>query len=226
MMRRLTQTARRQWSRHYCLAGKRQRDAERGVRHEPTAEFGKPRSGLPVIASRITIEGKRCHRSSRQAGATRVRSHARAAGKFFLLGMPPRPGDCVTLQSVTLSGGSSFGGLLNSGTASIKDSIISGNTGFRGVSNSGTLTIENSTILGNTSNYGGGGVSNDGALTITNSTISANTARFNGGGIYNYGGRVTITNSTISGNSANRGGGVFNTSSFYYQNYGTLYPQQ
>jgi hypothetical protein len=171
-------------------------------------QFGNP-IGLPPITSRITIEGN---------GATVARqASAPAFGLMAVRGnfpQPPTPGD-LTLQNVTLSGGSSFGGLFNNGTLSIKNSIISGNTG-RGIVSGGTLSIENSTISGNT----GGGVSNSYVLNITNSTISANTAHFSGGGIYNNGGRVTITNSTISGNSANRGGGVFNSYSFYY--YGTL----
>ena len=113
----------------------------------------------------------------------------------------------LTLHSVTLSGGSSFGGLSNSGNASIKNSIVSGNTGS-GVSNYGTLTIENTTISDNT----GGGLSNGGGtLTIENSTISGNTTNFWGGGD-----SLTMTaasrsaNSTISANRAAEGGGVSN----------------
>ena len=154
-------------------------------------------TGLPPITSRITIEGN---------GATIARQGNAPA--FGLMAVD-NSGD-LTLQHVTLSGGSSFGGLWNSGNASIKDSIISGNAGT-GVSNFyGTLTVERSTISGNT----GGGLSNSGALTIENSTISSNstTSVFGGGGVINVGGRLTITNSTISGNRSSRrgGGGVSN----------------
>jgi FG-GAP-like repeat len=166
--------------------------------------------GLPPITSRITIEGN---------GATIIRQVNAPAfgliavrGNFSFQGVPPKPGD-LTLQSVTLSGGGDFGGLLNNGTASIKDSIISGNTGS-GVANGGTLTVESSTISGNT----GGGLSNSNVLNITNSTISGNTSNYSGGGVSNVGGRLTIANSTISGNRANRAGGVSNSQyyCFYY----------
>src|SRR5215467_1381966 len=187
-------------------------------------------AGLPRITSQITIEGN---------GATIVRQGNAPAfglidvrGNFDLLGSRVTPGD-LTLQSVTLSGGSSFGGLYSSfgGTVSIENSIVSGNTGS-GVSNNGTLTVERSTISGNTgsgvSNGGtlnienstisgntDGGVSNGGTLTIENSTISGNTSNGAGGGVYNYGGRLAISNSTISGNRANHGGGVSNSVDYY-----------
>jgi hypothetical protein len=130
-------------------------------------QFGGSPVGLPPIASRITIEGNGAmiarEGNSPAFGLIAVRSNNPLGP-----GVPPRPGD-LTLQSVTLSGASSFGGLLNGGTTSIKNSIISGNTG-RGVSsNSGDalVAIENSIISDNT----GGGVSNGGTLTIANSTI-------------------------------------------------------
>src|SRR5262249_14956134 len=191
-------------------------------------------AGLPVITSQITIEGNGAtiHRDGNAPafGLVRVR------GNFPL---PAMPGN-LTLEELTLSGGSSFGGLSNDGILSIKNSIISGNTGS-GVSNGGGLTIENSTISNNTgsgvSNFGsaatitnstisnntGSGVSNFGsALTITDSTISGNTTNFGGGGVYNSG-RLTISNSTISGNRANHGGGVLNSQYCYFACYpGTL----
>ena len=148
-------------------------------------QYGSP-VGLPLITSRTTIEGN---------GAIIARQPNAPAFGLMAVG---NSGD-LTLQSVTLRGGSSFGGLSNSGTAGIKNSIISGNTG-RGASSYGTLTIENSIISDNTD----GGLSNGGGtLTIENSTISGNF----GGGVSNQDGRLTIANSTISGN---RGGGVFN----------------
>jgi len=136
-------------------------------------QFCQP-GGLPPIISRITIEGN---------GATISRQETAPA--FGLMAV--RNSGDLTLQSVILSGGSSFGGLLNNGTLRIKNSIISGNS--LGVYNWRTLTIESSTISGNTA----GGVSNSGTLTIKNSTISGNTASF-GAGVYNLGGAVTIEN--------------------------------
>jgi len=137
--------------------------------------------GLPLITSQMTIEGNGAtiHRegTAPRFGLMAVR------GNFDRLGSRVNPGDLL-LKNVTLSGGSSFGGLSNSGTASIKNSIISGNTGS-GVSNnySGTLSIESATISSNT----GSGVSNGGTLTIENSTIGGNT----GSGVSN-GGTLTI----------------------------------
>ena len=167
--------------------------------------YGHP-VGLPLITSRITIEGN---------GATIARQgNAPAFGLIFVkgnsFGSPGgTPGD-LTLRSLTLAGGSSFGGLWSTGTLTINDSTISGNTGT-GISNSpgGTLTIVNSTISGNT----GRGIFNSYAnLTIQSTTISANQA----GGVYNLAGSVTITNSTISGNAANDGGGISNFAGCYY----------
>ena len=174
--------------------------------------------GLPPITSQITIEGNGAT-IHRQGGAPAFGLIA-VRGNSAPPGVPPAPGD-LTLQNVTLSGGSSLtgGGVFNSGTLSIKNSSISGNTAiFRGggISNYRTLFIADSTISGNTTNFdGGGGIYNysgsSGSVTIENSTISNNTANFAGGGIYNLSGRLTITNSTISGNRANRGGGVYNS---------------
>jgi hypothetical protein len=157
--------------------------------------------GLPLITSRITIEGN---------GAT---IHRQGDAPAFGL-MAVRSSGDLTLRSVTLSRGAGAfgegGGVSNRGTLSIKNSTIRSNTGG-GVANFDfrTLTIENSTIVNNT----GVGLFNFGTMAIVNSTISGNTS----GGIDNYAGRLTITNSTISGNSAKEaGGGVSNVSGFYY----------
>jgi hypothetical protein len=161
--------------------------------------YGQP-IGLPFIRGRITIEGN---------GARIAREVDVPAFRLMAVGVF---GD-LTLQSVTLSGGSSSGtggGVINDGTLSIKNSIISGNTGG-GLGNFGTLAIDNSVISNNAANFGGGGVRNFGTLTIKNSTISGNTSNFGGGGVYNYYGTVTIENSTISNNAAtNDGGGISN----------------
>jgi Right handed beta helix region/FG-GAP-like repeat len=152
--------------------------------------------GLPPITSRITIEGN---------GAV---IHRQGNAPAFGLVAVRNSGD-LTLHNLTLTGGGFFGGLLNSGTANIKNSIISGNTGG-GVDNGATLTIANSSI----SNNSGSGVSSGGTLTIENSTISGNT----GGGVSNHG-TASIANSTISGNTSNySGGGVFNSATLAIQN--------
>jgi len=107
-------------------------------------------AGLPVITSRITIEGN---------GATIARQGNAPA---FRLMAVANSGD-LTLQRVTLSGGFSpvAAGVYNSGTLTIENSTISGNTAnFNGggVYNAeyGTVTIENSTISGNTASTGAG----------------------------------------------------------------------
>ncbi len=177
-------------------------------------QFGNP-VGLPPITSRITIEGN---------GATIARQgDAPAFGLIFVKGnsaspgVPPTPGD-LTLRSLTLTGGSSFGGLSNNGTLRIENSIISGNSGG-GVSSTGTLTIAASTILGN---YGSGVSTSYGTLTIQNSTISGNTTPGSGGGVFNYAGTVAITNSTISDNTAKSSGGGVNNTVGYYGGVGRL----
>ena len=172
------------------------------------AQFGSP-VGLPPITSRITIEGN--------AATIARQGNAPAFGLIFVkgnaFGSPGGTRGDLTLRSLTLTGGSSFGGLSNGGgTVSIENSIISGNSGG-GVSGSGTLTIEASTILGN---YGSGVSTYYGTVTIQNSTISGNTTPGGGGGVYNYAGTVAITNSTISDNTAkSSGGGVNNKYGFY-----------
>jgi len=156
------------------------------------------RTGLPVITSPITIEGN---------GAEIVGNNKNRKRPFRLIAV----GDTgeLTLQNVTLSGGSADegGAILNHGTLAVENSIISGNQGG-GVFNGATLTIQNSTISDNE----GGGVTNTGTLTIENSTLSLNTSAGVGGGVSNFGsGAVSVKNSTISGNrAADRGGGIFN----------------
>jgi hypothetical protein len=175
-------------------------------------QFGDP-VGLPLITSQITIEGNGAI-ISRPEGAPVFGLMAVRGNVFLGVGVPPGPRGDLTLESVTLSGGSSFGGLWNSGTASIENSTVSGNTSNEsggGVNNFGTLTIANSTIANNT----GSGVLSVGILTIENSTISGNTTNFIGGGVLNYG-TLTIKNSTISGNRADRGGGITNSQYCYY----------
>jgi Putative Ig domain len=184
--------------------------------HANNIPFGP--TGLPLIASRITIEGN---------GATIAR-HGNAP-PFGLMAVI-HPGN-LTLQRVTLSGGSSsFGaGVLNrsGGTLTIEHSTISGNTaGFSGggLFNDGKLSIKNSTVSDNSSKSGGGVINGFGSLTVENSTISENIADA-GGGVFNSRGGFTITNSTISGNIANSaGGGLVNYSysGFYYCFGGTL----
>jgi predicted outer membrane repeat protein len=81
-----------------------------------------------------------------------------------------------------------------------------------GIVNSGTLTVTNSMISGNTSSglYGGGIYNNEGTLTVTDSTLSNNNAVERGGAIYSIEGNLTIVDTTVSGNTSDLGGGIYN----------------
>jgi hypothetical protein len=178
-------------------------------------------NGLPVISSKITIEGN---------GATIERSDAGGTPQFRILavdGSGTNNGD-LTLKEATIRGGDivpdadSGGGVYNfEGTVTIQNSTISGNSAQFGggvYASGGTVTIENSTISGNTafhqtSSASGGGVYNeDSTVTIENSTISGNDASDDGGGIANAADccELTLTNCTVSDNEAdNNGGGIY-----------------
>lgn len=169
-------------------------------------------TGLPLITSKITIEGN---------GAKITRKNG--SPNFRLMAVSPT-GD-LDLENLTLSGGSSSGNngggaIYNYGEITISNRTITGNTASYGgaVSNSGSLTVQNSTISKNTAKgyfYAGyyqagdgGGIKNSGTLTITNSTITGNKAIF-AGGIANFT-NMEIDGSTVSKNSALYAGGIGN----------------
>jgi hypothetical protein len=119
------------------------------------------------------------------------------------------------------------GGITNSGTLTLINSIVTGNRAsggaggmFNGVQAKATVlksTITGNTVSSNLLNHGsviGGGIVSLGSLTVTESTIADNVVsstgiadsssppsmlRGAGGGIYS-GGSLTLTNSTISDN--------------------------
>ncbi|MGK7931203.1 MAG: CHAT domain-containing protein, partial [Microcystaceae cyanobacterium] len=144
----------------------------------------------------------------------------------------------VNLNNLTITEGQVTdigGGILNSNTLTINNSIISGNIASSsssssnggGIYNNGILTVNNSTISGNTassssSSSNGGGIYNNGILTVNNSTISGNTASSsssssNGGGIYNISsGTLNLTDLTIGNNSATNGSGIFSETSLVF----------
>ena len=139
-------------------------------------------------------------------------------------------GATVSVEGVTIQNGKAVndngGGILNSGTLTLKDSTVSENTAIGNTNNNGhgggiyndstgTLTLTNSTVSGNTASDGGGIYNYRGTLTLTDSTVSGNRAtgsNSGGGGIFNYEGTLTLTNSTVSGNAASdgAGGGILN----------------
>jgi hypothetical protein len=175
------------------------------------------RTGLPVVASTITIDG---------AGSTIMRSGV--ASDFRILAV--NSAGNLTLRQTTVSGGvatqnasgnvegddNGGGTYVYGGVLRLINSTISGNAARfdgGGVSISyGTLTILNSIIAGNSAGGVGGGISSSsGALTVTDSTISGNSA-FGGGGASTIDSAVNLTNSTVSGNSAaGHAGGVYNS---------------
>jgi hypothetical protein len=127
----------------------------------------------------------------------------------------------VTIDGLEITSGTAAGGLgggiLNSGTLTVKNSTFSSNTAGNGggISNAagGTLTVQDSTFSDNTTtSVGGGAIISFGAATIERSALLDNTAPVNGGAInVQPGGTATFTSSTIAGNtSGGLGGGLSN----------------
>lgn len=106
------------------------------------------------------------------------------------------------------------GGVLNSGTLTVTDSVVSDSVATisgGGVANFGTMTVIASAVSGNVSGLDGGGVLNTGMLTVTNSTLSDNRAARDGGAMWNNSSTMTMSGCTVSGNEATQdGGGVAN----------------
>jgi hypothetical protein len=175
--------------------------------------YGDP-TGLPLITSKITIEGN---------GAKITRKKSAPSFRLMAVGST---GD-LELEKVTLSGGGiTYGGggaVYNYGELTVTDSTITGNNAFYGggIYNHGSLTVTNSTISKNTVKsilyngyyYGGfaGGIANHttGTFTVTNSTLTGNKAIYSGA-IANYGGTMEINGSTVSKNTALYAGGIGN----------------
>ena len=140
----------------------------------------------------------------------------------------------VTISGLTITDGFSTdgfgGGIVNSGSLTLKNSAVTGNRADAffiaggGIYNNGNLTIDQTNVTGNeaigeTSGAQGGGIENDtgGVLTIKQSVISNNHAicvmgvSAQGGAIDNeIGASTTIIDSTVSGNSAFGGDLFFN----------------
>lgn len=157
-------------------------------------------NGLPVVRSRITIQGN---------GST-IRRRPDAA-PFRILSVSTSGN--LSLQRTTISGGLLSGedryegaGIRNEGRLDLTGSAVRGNSGGSGLANSGTLSLIDSTVTGNT----GSGIANSFAtLSLSNSMVSSNIGRY-GGGIFNYYGTVSLINSSVSGNRADDVGGIVN----------------
>jgi len=136
-------------------------------------------------------------------------------------------GISLKLSNLTIEKGLSYqggGGVDNSGTLAVSNSVFYLNTALSGgaILNTGTASISNTTFSGNSPYFFGhsascGAIDNRSTMTITTSTFDTNYANNNitsGGAICN-GGALTITNSTFSnnssvGNNTGYGGAIFN----------------
>jgi hypothetical protein len=163
-------------------------------------------NGLPVITSALTITGQGAETTIIERGSVVL---------FRILSVAPA--GTLTLQRLTLRGGvvhgagGSGGGISNSGTLTLIDSILTRNGAEGmggGISNSGTLTLIDSILTENGAagefefDAGGGLFNNGGTVTITRSTFDTNSGEEGAGGILNVNGTMTIANSTIVLNSA------------------------
>jgi hypothetical protein len=188
-------------------------------------------NGLPLVTSKITIEG---HDSTIERAKTGY-----GDPRFRLLAVSVS-GD-VTLKDLTLTKGTlddgQGAGVFNAGALTLSNSSISRN-GSRlpgyfgrsggGIYSNGKLTLTDSTVSGNATYGSGGGVFNTGTATLTNSTVSGNFGISSdiraggvglGGGLFNSG-TLTLIRSKVTGNgtgsdgtseSSTHGGGVLNT---------------
>jgi hypothetical protein len=144
-------------------------------------------NGLPVISSRITINGFR----------TTIAGNNTSFRIFFV----SSTGN-LTLQGLTITGGNTpgpGGGIFNlQGTLTLNHTKVTGNTsaggmmsaggglasGTLGTGPSGTATLNFSQVTGNTTSGSAGGILNHaGTLTLNASQVNGNTAAGGGGGI-------------------------------------------
>ena len=181
-----------------------------------TITFASPLSGATILLTNgqivldkdLTIDGSSL--------ASAVQLNGNQASRIFEVSS----GVTVTNNSLIITngqGGQRGGGIYNSGTLTVNNSILANNLcGGRdssggGIFNQGTLTVNNSTFAYNSSAArGGGGIRNLGTMTVNNSTFAYNSSDF-GGGINNSG-TLTVNNSTFAGNTAlDAGGGILNS---------------
>ncbi len=141
-------------------------------------------------------------------------------------------GISLTLSNLTVENGVGYsggGGVNNSGTLTVNNSVFYLNTALSGgaILNTGTATISKTTFSGNSPYFFGhsascGAIDNRSAMTITASTFDTNFANNNstaGGAICN-GGTLTIKASTFSNNSSSGNNGGYGGAIFHYA--GTL----
>ena len=125
-----------------------------------------------------------------------------------------QPGYNVTIQNLTITGGSrvSGGAIVNNGTLNVVGSNLTGNHVINNggaINNHGTLNVVDSIFTGNAAHAlssVGGAIYNAGTLFVTDSTFTGNNA-FYGGAI--LGGTSTVTGSTFTENWATCGGAIY-----------------
>ena len=178
-------------------------------------------SQLPAVITEMTITGNGAANTIIQANADPNVVNYR----LFAVNL----GGNLTLDQLKVQNGRTpfGGGILNSGTLSITNSVFSNNIadndgGHIHNSGTGTVFIENTTISGDAAirSDAGGAVFNDGGtVTVISSTIQDNYTNNAGAGFYNDG-TITIINSTITGNHAtgNIGGGIYNANTTHIYN--------
>lgn len=170
-------------------------------------------NGLPVITSRIIIEGQK----------TTIRRNTGVGTPEFRIFQISGPKGDLTLKQLTIRDGrapvgTGGGGILLTNSSSkltldcttVTQNFTTGVGG--GIENlGGTLTVRNSTISNNHARFSGGIDSDDaGTATIWNSKLDGNTATFNIGGIFIFRGTITFNKSLVTNNTAGAsGGGIF-----------------
>ena len=132
----------------------------------------------------------------------------------------------ATIDGLRIVGGmeGSGGGILNSGTLTVRHSTIERNNAASGQGGgifnaSGHLTVVDSMVSTNSAGNGGGIFNAYGTVSVIRCDFVGNSGgqyNYSGGAIANSGGRTTVTYSTFSKNTGLFGGGLSN----YYQ--GTL----
>lgn len=144
-------------------------------------------------------------------------------GLFIVFGSNVTFDHCIVTGNSAGSGSSNNtgGGIFNSGTMSLLNTVVSNNSsdsGGGGIFNSGgTLNVNNSAIINNASKLNdGGGINSAGTLTLTNSIVTGNGSASGGGGIHIASGTAKLNNATIVFNSTasqffGNGGGVLNS---------------
>ena len=173
-----------------------------------------PDDGLPEITGNVTISGR----------DTTIRRASNATQDFRIFHVPPRGTRTLTLNSLTISGGSlsdsSGGGIWNSGTLNLNRTVIKGNHARTsgGIHNiGGQLNLNRSTVERNTATLNGGGILNGrnqildipGTVNMKGGSLRKNRAlNDGGGGLENLRSTANLNSVSVTGNTAPRGGGI------------------